>query len=51
MEAGATVLDSVVGSGATVGRDARVTGGTLIGEGSAVEPGAALSGARVPEAA
>lgn len=51
IEAGATVLDSVVGSGATIGRGARVTGGTLIGEGSAVEPGATLSGARVPEAA
>ena len=51
IETGARVLDSVVGSGATVGRGARVTGGTLIGEGSVVEPGAALSGARVPEAA
>ena len=51
IEAGATVLDSVVGAGATVGRGAAVTGGTLIGEGFAVEPGAALSGARVPEAA
>jgi len=49
--AGATVLDSVVGSGATVGQGARVTGGTLIGEGFAVEPGAVLSGARVPEVA
>ena len=51
IEAGATVLDSVVGSGATVGQGARVADGTLIGEGFAVEPGAALSGARVPEAA
>ncbi|MYH93645.1 MAG: NDP-sugar synthase [Acidimicrobiaceae bacterium] len=51
IEAGATVLDSVVGSGATIGRGARVTGRSLIGEGSAVEPGATLSGARVPEAA
>ena len=51
IEAGATVLDSVVGSGATVGRGARVTDWTLIGEGFAVPEGAALSGARVPEAA
>ena len=51
IEAGATVVDSVVGSGATVGRGARVTGWTLIGEGFAVAEGAALSGARVPEAA
>lgn len=49
IEAGATVLDSVVGSGATVGRDARVTDGTLIGERFAVEPGADLSDARVPQ--
>ena len=48
IETGARVLDSVVGSGATVGRGARVTGGTLIGEGFMVEPGASLSGARVP---
>ena len=51
IEAGATVLDSVVGSGATVGQGARVTDGTLIGEGFVVEPGTALSDARVPEAA
>ena len=49
IEAGATVLDSVVGSGATVGRGARVTGGSLIGERFAVEPGADLSDARVPQ--
>ena len=49
--AGAAVLDSVVGSGATVGQGARVADGTLIGEGFTVEPGTALSGARVPEAA
>ena len=48
IEAGATVLDSVVGSGATVGRGARLTDGTLIGERVDVEPGAALSDARVP---
>ena len=48
IEAGATVLDSVVGSGATVGQGARVTGGSLIGEHCAVEPGADLSDARVP---
>ena len=51
IEAGATVLDSVVGSGAMVGHGARVTDGSLIGEGVAVEPGAALSDARVPAAA
>ena len=51
IEAGARVLDSVVGAGATVGRDALLTGGTLIGEGCEVPPGAALSDARVPEAA
>ena len=50
VEAGATVLDSVVGSGATVGQGARVTDGTLVGEHFDVEPGASLSGARVPEA-
>ena len=49
IEAGATVLDSVVGSGARVGQGARVTDGTLIGEGFVVEPGTALSDARVPE--
>lgn len=49
--AGATVLDSVVGSAATVGHGAELTDGTLIGEGFAVEPGSALSGARVPEPA
>ena len=49
--AGAAVLDSVVGTGARVGQGARVMAGTLIGEGFAVAPGAALSGARVPEAA
>ena len=51
VEAGATVLDSVVGSGATVGQGAHLSDGTLIGEGIVVEPGTALSGARVPEAA
>ena len=51
IEAGARVLDSVVGAGATVGRDALLTGGTLIGEDCAVPPGAALADARVPEAA
>ena len=50
IEAGAQVLDSVVGSGATVGRGARVIGGTLVGEHFEVSPGAALSGARAPEA-
>ena len=49
--AGATVLDSVVGAGAAVGRCARVTGGSLIGEGFEVASGATLSAARVPEAA
>ena len=49
IEAGATVSDSVVGRGATVGEGARVTDGTLIGEGYAVEPGAALSNARAPQ--
>jgi len=39
----------VVGSGATVGRGARVTDGTLIGERFAVAPGADLSDARVPQ--
>ena len=51
IEPGAQVLDSVVGSGATVGQGARVMAGTLVGEGFTVEPGMALSGARVPEAA
>ena len=51
IEAGARVLDSVVGAGATVGRDALLTGGTLIGEDCAVPSGAALADARVPEAA
>ena len=50
VDAGASVLDSVVGAGATVGEGARLTEGTLIGEGFAVEPGAVLSDARVPEA-
>ena len=48
---GATVIDSVVGAGATVGRFARVTDGSLIGEGFEVAPGATLLGARAPEAA
>ena len=51
IEPGATVLDSVVGAGATVGPGALLTGGTLIGEACEVPPGAALSDARVPEAA
>ena len=49
--AGAAVIDSVVGAGATVGVCARVADGSLIGEGFEVAAGAALSGARAPEAA
>ena len=45
IEAGAAVIDSVVGAGATVGQHARVTGGSLIGEGFEVAAGATLSGA------
>ena len=49
IEKGASLSDSVVGAGATVGEGARLTDGTLIGEGQAVAPGAVLSDARVPE--
>lgn len=48
--AGAVVEDSVVGAGARVGPGARVSGGTLIGEGYGVAGGSTLSGARVPAA-
>jgi mannose-1-phosphate guanylyltransferase len=45
----AVVLDSIVGPSAMVGRSARVEGFTVLGAGAVVEPGSALSGARLPE--
>jgi mannose-1-phosphate guanylyltransferase len=51
IESNALVLDSIVGPGATVGRGARLEALTMLGAGAVVEPGAALSASRVPEAA
>ncbi|MDE3204342.1 MAG: NDP-sugar synthase [Acidobacteriota bacterium] len=49
IEAGAEVADSLVGPGARIGAGARVTGCSVIGQGYAVEPGAELSEARLPQ--
>jgi mannose-1-phosphate guanylyltransferase len=43
----AVVRDSVVGTGATIGAGARLEGETIVADGAVVEPGAALTGARV----
>jgi mannose-1-phosphate guanylyltransferase len=48
VEPGAQVLGSIVGAGVVVGRGATLTDLSVIGEG-AVEPGAQLSGARLPD--
>jgi mannose-1-phosphate guanylyltransferase len=45
----AVVRDSIVGRGAVIGEGATVEGLTVLGDGAAVEPGARLHGARVPE--
>jgi mannose-1-phosphate guanylyltransferase len=45
----AVVLDSIVGPFATVGKSARIEGLTVLGARAVVEPGSALSGARVSE--
>jgi len=45
---GAVVESSVIGWGAVVGEGATLTGGTLVGAGTEVEPGALLDGARRP---
>jgi mannose-1-phosphate guanylyltransferase len=49
VEAGATVRDSIVGPGAVIGANAVLEGGTVIGDGMAVEPGEVLHEARRPE--
>jgi len=49
IEADAVVEGSVVGPNAVVGRRAKVTGLTIIGDSAVVESGAALDGARLPE--
>jgi mannose-1-phosphate guanylyltransferase len=46
--AGGRVEDSVLGEAAVVAAGAVVVGGTVIGDGEAVEPGAHLDGVRVP---
>ncbi|HYI61408.1 MAG TPA: NDP-sugar synthase, partial [Acidimicrobiales bacterium] len=48
VEPGAQVLGSIVGTGVVVGRGATLTDLSVIGEGT-VEPGAQLSGARLPD--
>jgi NDP-sugar pyrophosphorylase family protein len=49
--ADAVVRGSVLGRGVTVGAGAHVVDCTVLGDGVCVEPGATLSGARVPEPA
>jgi mannose-1-phosphate guanylyltransferase len=49
VEAGAEVLDSVVGPGAVVGAGARVIGGSVLGDGVEVAPGDVVDGRRIPE--
>jgi mannose-1-phosphate guanylyltransferase len=45
----AVVRDSIVGPNVLIGEGATVEGLTVLGDGAAVEPGARLHGARVPE--
>lgn len=47
--AGAVVRRSIVGPGAAVGEGARLDDLSVVGEGTVIEPGAVLHGARVPE--
>jgi mannose-1-phosphate guanylyltransferase len=47
----AVILDSIVGPHAVVGESARLEALTVLGAGAAVDPGSALSAARVPEIA
>jgi mannose-1-phosphate guanylyltransferase len=49
MAAGAEVRDSVVGPGASIGRGARVVGGSVIGADVVIGPGEVVDGRRVPE--
>lgn len=49
VEAGAVVDGSLVGRDAVIGRGARLDSLCVIGDGEHVEPGARLSGVRVPE--
>jgi mannose-1-phosphate guanylyltransferase len=46
---GAIVTRSILGKGVTVGKGAEVTGLSVLGDGYAVEAGARLEGARVPQ--
>jgi mannose-1-phosphate guanylyltransferase len=46
--AGALLRDCVVAPGARVGRGARLTGGTLVGEAATIPDGAVLDGVKVP---
>jgi mannose-1-phosphate guanylyltransferase len=47
--AGAVVRDSALGVGAVVGAGAVVEGGSVIGDGVEIEPGARLAAARLPD--
>jgi mannose-1-phosphate guanylyltransferase len=47
LEPRAVVRESIIGPGARVGADARVEDCSILGEGSVVDSGAALAGARV----
>jgi mannose-1-phosphate guanylyltransferase len=47
--AGAVVEGSIVGHGAVIGSDARVVGGSVVGDGESVAAGATLDGARQPD--
>jgi acetyltransferase-like isoleucine patch superfamily enzyme len=47
--AGALVQDTIVGTRATIGARAELTGGTVVGDHEDVRDGAVLVGARVPE--
>ena len=49
VEAGAEVVDSLVGPGAVVGAGARVVGGSVLGDGVKVAPGEVVDGRRIPE--
>jgi len=47
--AGATVQGSIIGPGAVIGEGASVTDGSVVGGSVKVDPGARISGARVPD--